>query len=436
LAKDKFDSYSQCIEYLFNLERRGIKYDLRNIRSLLTILDNPERTYKTIHVAGTNGKGSVSSIIYSYLIESGIRAGLNTSPHIKDFRERIICGRRKITRSFILDFANRMYEHIEKIKPSFFEATTAMAFDYFRHCGVETAVIETGLGGRLDSTNVVDPVVSVITGIAVDHVHFLGNTIEGIAGEKAGIIKKRKPVVIGKLPGEARRVIIAKANKEKAELIDSWKSVKAKILERNENGFNFSLGNISETFSFPEIGDFQLINIKTAYSALRIICEEQGILFDTDTFSKSLTNISRNSQLHGRFELVSGNPKIVIDVSHNLEAIKNLKKNLKYFRYKKLFIIIGMMHDKDYCSCIEEIGKLDCRIILTKPKYSRAADPTVMMNCVKSNKQKFSVYMDLKEAVDSVLGEIGSNDMLIVTGSFFLAGEFLELKSVKKVLKK
>ncbi|MBK6875498.1 MAG: bifunctional folylpolyglutamate synthase/dihydrofolate synthase [Ignavibacteria bacterium] len=436
MAKDKFVSYSHSIEYLFNLERRGIKYDLRNIRSLLTILDNPERAYKTIHVAGTNGKGSVSSIIYSYLIESGIRAGLNTSPHISDFRERIVCGRRKITRSFILGFVNRMYEHIEKIKPSFFEATTAMAFDYFRHCGIEAAVIETGLGGRLDSTNVVDPVVSVITGIAVDHVYYLGNTIEGIAGEKAGIIKKGKPVVIGKLPNEARKVILEKAIKEGSEFKDSWKNVSGKILERSDRGFKFSLGENKVKYTFPEIGDFQLINIKTAYSVLKIFCEKQGVPFESEIFIRSLKNISRNSQLHGRFELVSRNPKIVIDVSHNLEAIKNLKKNLEYFRYKKLYVILGMMHDKDYCSCIKEIGKLDCRIILTRPKYSRAADPAVMMNCVKVNKQKFSVYMDLKEAVDSVLGEIGKNDMLVVTGSFFLAGEFLDLKSVKKMLTK
>ncbi len=436
MAKDKFVSYSHSIEYLFNLERRGIKYDLRNIRSLLTILDNPERAYKTIHVAGTNGKGSVSSIIYSYLIESGIRAGLNTSPHISDFRERIVCGRRKITRSFILGFVNRMYEHIEKIKPSFFEATTAMAFDYFRHCGIVAAVIETGLGGRLDSTNVVDPVVSVITGIAVDHVHYLGNTIEGIAGEKAGIIKKGKPVVIGKLPSEARKVILEKAIKEGSEFKDSWKNVSGKILERSDRGFKFSLGENKVKYTFPEIGDFQLINIKTAYSVLKIFCEKQEVPFESEIFIRALKNISRNSQLHGRFELVSRNPKIVIDVSHNLEAIKNLKKNLEYFRYKKLYVILGMMHDKDYCSCIKEIGKLDCSIILTRPKYSRAADPAVMMNCVKVNKQKFSVYMDLKEAVDSVLGEIGKNDMLVVTGSFFLAGEFLDLKSVKKMLTK
>jgi dihydrofolate synthase/folylpolyglutamate synthase len=436
LAKDKFDSYSQCIEYLFNLERRGIKYDLKNIRSLLSILDNPERSYKTIHVAGTNGKGSVSSIIYSYLVESGVRAGLNTSPHIRDFRERIICGRKMITRNYILGYVNRMYEHIENIKPSFFEATTAMAFEYFRDCGVETAVIETGLGGRLDSTNVVNPIVSVITGISIDHVNFLGNTIEGIAGEKAGIIKKGKPVVIGKLPVEAKSIIIAKAKKEKAKLIDSWKSVEGKIIERNENGFSFSLGDINETFSIPEIGDFQLINIKTAYSTLRIICEEQGILFDTDTFSKSLTNISRNSRLHGRFELISRKPMIVIDVSHNLEAIKNLKQNLRFFRYRKLFVIMGMMHDKDYCSCIREIGKLDCRVILTRPKYSRAADPNVMMNCIKGNHKKFRVHQELKEAVNSVLAEMNQDDILIVTGSFFLAGEFLELKKVKEILAK
>lgn len=200
-------SYSSCLNYLFNLERGGIKYDLSNIRKLLRLLRNPERSFQSIHVAGTNGKGSVSSMIYSYLRETGVKAGLYTPPHISDFRERIICGSSLISRSFVVDFTGRMRTQIEKIRPSFFEITTAMAFDYFKHEGVEIAVVETGLGGRLDATNVVVPVLSVITGISVDHVEYLGSTVAGIAREKAGIIKRGKPVVTGKLSSEAMNVI-------------------------------------------------------------------------------------------------------------------------------------------------------------------------------------------------------------------------------------
>ena len=434
MAKVVFKSYPRCLEYLFTLERAGIKYDLRNIRSLLKILENPERAFKSIHVAGTNGKGSVSSIIHSYLVETGVHTGLNTSPHINDFRERILCGRNMITRKFILNFVNKMYDHIERIRPSFFEVTTAMAFDYFRHCGVETAVIETGLGGRLDSTNVVDPVVSVITGISVDHVHFLGNTIEGIAGEKAGIIKKEKPVVIGKLPPEAKRVVERKAKDQNSELIDSWHSVGGKILSRNENGMSLILGRKALECFLPEIGDFQLINIKTSYAAINKYCKKCKVPFDENAFVRSLLNIESNSRLHGRFELVSRKPAIVVDVSHNLEAIRNLKKNLEYFRYNRLFILIGMMHDKDYCACIKEVAKIDCEVILTRPKYSRAADPAVMMDCVNAFQHKFTVQQNLSKAVIEVFEKLKKNDMLVVTGSFFLAGEFLKLKKVREVI--
>ncbi len=435
MAEDKFNSYPRCLEYLFTLERAGIKYDLRNIRSLLKILKNPERSFKSIHVAGTNGKGSVSSIIHSYLIETGMFAGLNTSPHINDFRERILCGKNIISRKYVISFVNRMYDHIERIKPSFFEVTTAMAFDYFRHCGVETAVIETGLGGRLDSTNVLDPVVSVITGISVDHVHYLGNTIEGIAGEKAGIIKKGKPAVIGKLPPEAKEVVRLKAAEMDSELIDSWQNVSGKILSRDENGMSLTIGRKGFRCFFPEIGDFQLINIKTSYSALRKYCEETRVPFDENAYAKSLLNIEQNSRLHGRFELVSRKPSIVVDVSHNLEAIRNLKKNLEFFRYERLFILIGMMHDKDYCSCIKEIAKIDCEIILTRPKYSRAADPAAMLDCVNTGHHKFSVQQNLGKAVSEILNKLKKNDMLVVTGSFFLAGEFLKMKKIREVVR-
>ena len=434
MAIVKFTSYPLCLEYLFTLERAGIKYDLRNIKSLLHVLGNPEKSFKSIHIAGTNGKGSVSSIIYSYLVEAGVLAGLNTSPHINDFRERILCGKNMISRKFIISFVNRMFEHIEKIKPSFFEVTTAMAFDYFRHCDIETAVIETGLGGRLDSTNVVEPVVSVITGISIDHVHFLGNTIEGIAGEKAGIIKKGKPVVIGKLLPEAKRVVMKKAVEKESELTDSWENVSGKILSRNEKGMSLTIGRKSFKCFFPEIGDFQLINIKTAYAAINKYCEKCKIPFNEKTFALSLLNIERNSRLHGRFELISRKPDIVVDVSHNLEAIKNLKKNLEFFSYKKLYILIGMMHDKDYCACMKEVAKLDAEIILTRPRYSRAADPKVMMDCVNSQKHKFSVHQNLVKAVNEVFDKLKKNDMLVVTGSFFLAGEFMKLKRVREVL--
>ena len=198
MIKDKFRNYNKCIEYLFGLERAGIKYNLKNISSLLKYLKNPQRNFKSIHIAGTNGKGSVSSILNSVLIEKGFKTGIYTSPHIRDFRERILVNGKFISKKFILDFTNKIHPEIERIKPSFFEVTTAMAFEYFSQKKVDYAVVETGLGGRLDSTNVMMPVVSVITSIGIDHVEFLGKTIKKISYEKAGIIKKNTPVIVGK----------------------------------------------------------------------------------------------------------------------------------------------------------------------------------------------------------------------------------------------
>ncbi|MBX7043926.1 MAG: bifunctional folylpolyglutamate synthase/dihydrofolate synthase [Ignavibacteria bacterium] len=426
MTSGRLTSYRECLDYLFNLERGGIKYDLSNIRKLLRFLGNPEKSFRSIHVAGTNGKGSVSSMIHSYLRETGIRSGLYTSPHISDFRERILCGSSFVSKQFVVDFTRRMRAQIVKIRPSFFEITTAMAFDYFRHRNVEIAVVETGLGGRLDATNVIDPVLSVITGISVDHVEYLGSTIAGIAREKAGIIKKGKPVVTGKLPPEAMSVIKEKAEGQGSELSDSWRLIRGEIKERNEKGLKAVIGG-GEYF-IPEIGDFQFINAKTALTALRIFCRESSIDFDPAAFGTSLMKISQNSNLHGRFEIISRKPSLtVLDVSHNLEALKNLRRNIEYLKYKRLFIILGMMHDKDYCACIREISKTDADVILTRPRFSRAADPELMMNCVKKNKDRFTAFQNLGDAVNHAMRSMRRNDLLVVTGSFFLAGEFLEI---------
>jgi dihydrofolate synthase/folylpolyglutamate synthase len=425
-----YNTYNEKLDYLFNLERAGIKYDLSNIKALLKVLGNPQNSYKIIHVAGTNGKGSVSSMIFSYLVEAGYCSGLYTSPHIVDFRERIICNKRMISRKFIVDFVDKMRPHIKKINPSFFEVTTAMAFDYFRHCRADYAVIETGLGGRLDSTNVVDPVASVITGISVDHVEYLGSTIPGIAKEKAGIIKSGRPVVIGKLSSEAKKVTVQKAKSENSKLYDSWRRIKGSIVSRSESGLTVLLDG--KKYFIPEVGDFQLINAKTALSTLKVIFDKTEKPFSPAVLASSLKNITGNSHLHGRFELISKKPKVIIDVSHNLEAIKNLKQNLNYFRYRDLYIVLGMMHDKDYCSCINEISKIDCKVILTRPKYSRAAEPQTMLGCVKKHRGKFTAFDELKEAYSHVMKMLGRTDMLVVTGSFFLAGEFIELFGKRK----
>ena len=339
----KFNKYKDCIEYLFSLERAGIKYDLKNITYLLTHLGNPERRFKSIHIAGTNGKGSVASMINSILIEKKVKTGLYTSPHIKDFRERILVNGKKIDKNFILEFTNSMKNIIAKIQSSFFEITTAMAFYYFTENNVEFAVIEAGLGGRLDSTNIIKPLISVITTVSIDHSEYLGNTIKQIAKEKAGIIKKNIPCVIGNIKGEALRTIQNKCKKKNSLLIKSSIKNNFTVIERKENKIKLKYLNRNSLLNIPLTGDFQIYNIKTVLSVMNLLSEKGLIKVNFNDIKKGIQNVINNSGFYGRFQLISKKPFVVIDVSHNQEGINQIRKSelplLKYhYLYLRTFI--------------------------------------------------------------------------------------------------
>ncbi len=421
----KFKNYNDCLKYLFNLERAGIKYDLKNIRTLLRLLNNPQNNFKSVHIAGTNGKGSVSSIINSVLMEKGFKTGLYTSPHILDFRERIRVNGKYISKKFIMNFVNKYFKDIETIKPSFFEVTTALTFDYFSSQKIKYAVIETGLGGRLDSTNILRPAVTIITALSVDHTDFLGNTIEKITAEKGGIIKKGVPLVTGNIPVVSVKILNEIAKKKTAEVFNT-SDKKLKITGKSETGFYFAVENREKIF-YPLTGDYQINNIKTSLKAIDVIGEREKINFDNGTLTRGFRNLKINSGLYGRFELISVNPKIVVDVSHNEQAIKNIRANLKYFTYERLFIIFAMMQDKDYKKCVNEIGKLDAKIILTKPSYKRAAEPEELFKAVRNHKGKFILKKNIKESFEFVKDNSKRGDLILVTGSFYLAGDFLVL---------
>jgi len=433
---DKFTSYNTALKYLFELERAGIKYDLSNIRKLLKILGNPHKNFKSVHIAGTNGKGSVSSIINSVLIEKGIRTGLYTSPHILDFRERILVNGKFISKKFILGFVNRMYDEIEKIKPSFYEVTTAMAFEYFSFMKMEISVIETGLGGRLDSTNIITPLISVITGISIDHIEYLGSSISSITREKGGIIKKKVPVVTGNLKPVSKKILSSIALEKNSPIYNSFKEKNYEIAERTETGFYFTLNKKKERYFFPVIGDYQIENICTAVNTLKIMKDTYGTAVDSDILKKGFQNIKINSGYKGRFEIVSektsDSPKLITDISHNVQGIKNIENNLKYFKFDKAVIIFGMMNDKNYKDCILELKRLNHHVIFTKPEYSRSAKPEDLFNVIKGNKEKFDHRKNFKEAYELALSMTKKNDLILITGSFFLVSDFLRLLNTLK----
>ncbi len=425
----QFSNYNTCLKWLFDLERAGVKYDLNNITAMLDFLGNPQESFKSIHVAGTNGKGTVVSIINSMLMEAGKKSGLYTSPHIMDFRERVVVNGRMISKKFVVDFTNKLVPLIEKIKPSFYEVNTAMAFEYFRQKKVEYAVVETGLGGRLDSTNVITPIVSIITSIAIEHTEYLGDTIEQIAFEKAGIIKKNVPVVVGKLKAEALKVIKERANELNAPLTIAKDKTEVTIDEYGDNCFYFNIktdDRVIENLKFPVQGDYQRMNIATAYAAMDIISKNEEFELSDKIVKKGFINLIANSLFHGRFQLIRQKPKIILDVSHNPQALSNLKESLKNVERSKLYILFGLLKDKDHKACIEIMEKLDAEIILTKPDYKRAAEPEMLYELAGS-KDKFTLKRDFTEAVDYIKEKLNKDDLLLVTGSFFMVSDFMRL---------
>ncbi|MDD5363515.1 MAG: bifunctional folylpolyglutamate synthase/dihydrofolate synthase [Ignavibacteria bacterium] len=424
----KFKSYNSCIKYLFSLERVGIKYDLNNIRKLVALSDNPHKNFKSIHIAGTNGKGSVASMISSVLTESGFKTGLYTSPHVKDFRERIRINGKMIPKDYVISFTEKLYKEIEKIIPSFFEVTTAMAFKYFSDNDVEYAVIECGLGGRLDSTNILRPLVSVITSIAIDHTEFLGDTIEKITYEKAGIIKKGIPCVTGTLPENSQKQIYKICESRKSKFIRSDKNARIKTIEFYPSpvfDVKSKLFNLKGV-SLPLTGNFQMRNLKTVFSVFDVLKEYSLPDLNEIYIRKGLNGILKNTGFDYRFKELRKNPLVIADVSHNTEGIKNIGGTLKNFKYRKLFVVFGMMSDKEFKKCINELEKLKGFMILTKPDYKRSADPSELLEAVK-NKNNAVIRRNVKDAYAYAVSKSGKNDLILVTGSFFLLSDFLKI---------
>lgn len=426
MKKYTLSEYENCVRFLFSLERAEMKYDLNNITALCEFLGNPQKCFKSVHIAGTNGKGSVSAIINSVLMEKGLKTGLYTSPHLIDFRERILVNGEMVSKKFVVDFTNSVMNIIKEKNPSFYEVSTAMAFAYFASKKVDYAIVETGLGGRLDSTNILTPVISVITGISIDHTEYLGNSIGSISREKAGIIKPGIPCVSGKVGDIPLKIFREKCRKEKSELLDSAKKVKVDILKRSEYGITVNVkGKLNiKNLKFPLAGDFQALNISTALTALNKLSESQNLKMSTRTIKSGLTKVRENSKIYGRFQVVKRNPYVIIDVSHNVEGLKNLPVNLMYMKYRRLFILFGLMKDKETGKCVRELELANGLVILTKPDYKRAEEPEKLFEYAKY-KNRCLIIEKVKDAYSFLKSIAEKDDLILITGSFYLAGEVL-----------
>src|SRR3990172_2088213 len=414
----------EYFDYLFKLERTRMKYDLTNIKFMLKQLGNPHNNFQSIHIAGTNGKGSTASFISSILMEHGLKVGLVTSPHILKFNERIRVNSKCLSDKFIIDFLKSNETVIKKIKPSFFEVNTAMAFEYFSRNKVDIAVVECGLGGRLDSTNVLYSALSVITQIGMDHMQYLGKTLRKIAFEKIGIVKPGVDVIVSDNHKSLKNIFNNGVQKENLFYLDN--ECKITILSSGINGIKFKYeqkqGNES-VYSTPLPGIFQITNAAAAILTSTKYLLNNGIKPQYRKIQNGLSRIKENSGLRCRLETINHHGiEYIFDISHNTDGIKETVKTLKHD--KPHITIFGIMEDKNVIGALKEVLKISNIIILTKPDYKRAAEPDYLYNTAKKYGTKKELYIsnNVPEAVKLANKIDKKNKRVFITGSFFLVG--------------
>ena len=429
----KSTRYKESIIFLFQqlpmYQRIGpaaFKKDLGNTIKLLRAIGNPEKSLSCIHIAGTNGKGSTAHILSSIYQNQGFKVGLYTSPHYKDFRERIKINGNCLSRSFVIDFVDRVKVLANEIKPSFFEISVAMAFDYFNKEQVDLAIIETGLGGRLDSTNVIDPLLSVITNISYDHTEMLGDTLSEIATEKAGIIKRNKPVLIGKRQEEIMSVFMDKAEKEQADLYfaKDWLNI-----TRNHAGYKQSY-SVSDPFGSYKIetdlsGDYQLENLQTAISTVHVLNKyypEFGIT--KKHVIDGLKQIAKDTYFLGRWQKLSSKPLIIAESAHNLAGITHLTQKLSSLRYSRLHIILGFVNDKKLDQILNCFPKI-ARYYFVAAKVPRAKSADALCAQAAPFGLVGKAYMSVKKGLAAARMSANDEDVVVITGSIFVVAEVL-----------
>ena len=404
-------TYQDTVNWMFSqlpmYQHQGksaFKEDLSNTLKLSEYLNHPESKFKSVHVAGTNGKGSTSHILASILLEAGYKVGLYTSPHLKDFRERIKINGSDISEQFVTDFIMQHQSFFEANTLSFFEMTVGMAFDYFSKQKVDIAFIEVGLGGRLDSTNIITPEVSVITNIGIDHTQFLGNTLEAIAFEKGGIIKQNVPVVIGETQNEIKEIFYNISKEKNAKIIFADKA-------------------IMEAYKSDLKGSYQYKNIKTAVQTINEL-RQKGFVISEQQIEKGLKNVVKNTGLRGRWQVLQSHPKVICDTAHNREGLTYVMQQLLNEDFEALHIVFGVVNDKDLDTIIELLPK-KATYYLCKPDIPRGMDTNTLNTFFNDFGLVSELYNSVKEAYNSALIHANSSDLIFVGGSTFVVAEII-----------
>ncbi len=382
--------------------KAAYKVDLSNTWLLANHLGNPEQNVKTIHIAGTNGKGSTAHLLASVLQEAGYQVGLYTSPHLKEYRERIKINGKPISKRYVSSFISRHQPFFEAHHLSFFEMTVGLAFSYFSDKKVDIAVIETGLGGRLDSTNIIIPEVSVITNIGLDHTQFLGNTLQEIATEKAGIIKPNVPVVIGETTPETKKVFLAKAN-EKNSPITFAEAIEIPV------------------YKTDLLGDYQIKNSKTAYITLTKL-QDKGWMISEEDITTGFLHVVKNTGLLGRWQVIYTQPKVICDTAHNPHGLKMVMNQLKKENYKHLHIVLGVVNDKKLDTVLSFFPK-KAIYYFCKPNIIRGLPAEVLQQQAEHFELKGKVYSSVKQAYKTALQNAHASDLIYIGGSTFVVAE-------------
>ena len=427
-------TYAQTLDFLYSklpmFTRVGavaIKKDLHNTLAMCKALENPQNKFKSIHIAGTNGKGSTSHMLAAIFQKAGYKTGLYTSPHLKDFRERIRVNGKMVSKAFVKDFVNEQKKLIQEIEPSFFEVTVAMAFDYFAKQKVDVAIIEVGLGGRLDSTNIIMPELSVITNISLDHTNILGNTLPEIAFEKAGIIKPNIPVIIGERHLETEAVFITKATAQNANISFAEDVVDITNIKKNANylsaNFNFKNGEQLENLKSDLTGSYQTKNLLTVLASVDQL-NKIGFNINWDAVKDALKNVKKITGLQGRWQTLSKNPLVICDTGHNKAGITEVLQNINQTPHQNLHFVIGMVNDKDISGVLALLPK-NATYYFCQPNLERALNVQQLYNQAKNYQLVGKTYLSVKEAFVTAKANAKPNDLVFVGGSTFVVAEVL-----------
>ena len=404
-------NYFETTQWLFsqlplyqNVGKSAYKADLSQTLKLAKQLNHPEHQFKSIHVGGTNGKGSTAHMLASVLQEAGYKVGLYTSPHLKDYRERIRINGAMISEDFVVDFVAHNKLFFESNALSFFEMSVGMAFAYFADEQVDIAVVEVGLGGRLDSTNILNPEVSVITNIGLDHTQFLGTTLEAIAGEKAGIIKPNTPIVIGETQSETEGVFRTKATKEQAPIY-------------------FADQLIETTLSTSLKGDYQIHNVRTVLQTVKIL-NLGAFTIPTEAVQQGLLKVTENTGLRGRWEVLGSSPTIICDTAHNREGLRLVFKQLLTEKFQRLHVVVGMVNDKDVLSLLELFPK-QAQYYFCSPNVPRGLEASQLAQIFTEHGFEGSLHTSVKDALKAAKQNASKEDMIYIGGSTFVVAEII-----------